>query len=393
MTIITRSDRPDDASSRIAALERELAAQRLLLRDADARFQSIFDDAPFPLFTYDQNGVLLHYNGAMRALFDLPSDGGMSSLTFSAVVQAGSTRRTAGMIQAVFNGQGLTDIPLEIPTGTGARRYLSLSTFPVLEATGHVVFGVAIVLDVTEKKRLEQALIHTEKMAALGTLASGLAHEVGTPMNVILGRAESLLKHTGEERTAHGLRIIIAQIDRMTRLIQQLLTFARRKPLERKQIRVNKILEDSLALVEVPIASISILRRLDPLLPEIWGDADQMLQVFVNLLMNAIDSLTEGGQIEVSTCILQIEQRKAVRSGSHQTGRPMVEIGVRDTGCGIASTHLHQIFDPFFTTKPVGKGTGLGLSVAQRIIRDHDGKLHLTSIVGQGTHVRILLPL
>ncbi len=390
---VMNPDAPEEVSARIAALERALAEQRSLLKDADARFRSIFDDSPLPLFTYDRNGVLLRYNGAMRALLALPAAGGAPSLTFSSVVQEGYAQRVAGVIQAVFSGQGITDIHWEIPAGIGARRYLSLSTFPVLEAEGRVVFGVAIVLDITEKKRLEQALIQTEKMAALGTLASGLAHEVGTPMNVILGRAESLLKHTGEEKTARGLKIIIAQIDRMTRLIQQLLTFARRKPLERKRIRVNKILEDSLALVEAPISPISIQRHLDPSLPEIWGDADQLLQVFVNLLMNALDSLAEGGRIEVSTRRVQIERRKTVRPGSHLGGKHMVEIGMRDTGCGIESVHLHQIFDPFFTTKPVGKGTGLGLSVAQSIIRDHDGKIHLTSAVGQGTHVRILLPL
>jgi len=310
------------------------------------------------------------------------------------VIREDPGQRMTGITEAVFEGRGVTDIHWETQTDAGNRRYLSISTFPVRAAAGPVAFGVAIVLDVSEKKHLEQALLQTEKMAALGTLASGLAHEVGTPMNVILGRAESLLKHTQEERTAHGLQIIIAQIDRMTRLIQQLLTFARRKPLERRMIGINAVVEEGIALVSEPASPFTLRFQKDTSLPAIRCDGDQMLQVLFNLLMNAIDSLQAGGTIEVATRMSQGERRSVARPGSHVGGgQAMVEITIADTGCGIDPRHLHCIFDPFFTTKPVGKGTGLGLSVAQSIVRDHDGQIHATSAIGRGTTFRILLPL
>jgi len=377
-------------TDRIALLERALAEQTVRLRDADERFRSIFEDAPLALFTYDRQGAVLRWNRALAALLGLPAEGA----TFQTLIREHPRQRMIGITEAVFEGRGVTDIHWETQTDGGDRRYLSISTFPVRTASGSVAFGVAIVLDVSEKKHLEQALLQTEKMAALGTLASGLAHEVGTPMNVILGRAESLLKHTQEERTARGLQIIIAQIDRMTRLIQQLLTFARRKPLERRMIGINAVVEEGIALVEEHARPFTLRFHRDPSLPAIRCDGDQMLQVLFNLLMNAIDSLQAGGVVEVATRMAQAERRSVARSGLQvDRGRPMVEITIADTGCGIDPRHLHRIFDPFFTTKPVGKGTGLGLSVAQSIVRDHDGQIHATSAIGRGTTFRILLPL
>lgn len=377
-------------TDRIDCLERALAEQTARLRDADERFRSIFENSPLALFTYDRQGVVLRWNRALSALFGVPA----ADAPFRTAIREDPRQRMIGIAEAVFEGRGITDIHWETQTAAGERRYLSLSTFPVRTASGAVAFGVAIVLDVSEKKHLEQALLQTEKMAALGTLASGLAHEVGTPMNVILGRAESLLKHTQEERTACGLQIIIAQIDRMTRLIQQLLTFARCKPLERRRIDINATVEEGMALVSEQARPFTLRFERDPSLPAIRCDGDQMLQVLFNLLMNAIDSLQAGGTINLATRRTQTERRSVARSGSHAgSGRPMVEITIADTGCGIDPHHLHRIFDPFFTTKPVGKGTGLGLSVAQSIVRDHDGQLHVTSVVGRGTTFRILLPL
>jgi len=375
---------------RIDLLEQALAEQTARRLDADERFRSIFENAPIALFTYDRQGAVLRWNRALVDLLGTPAEGA----TFQTVIREDPRQRMIGITEAVFEGRGVTDIHWETEIDDGDRRYLSISTFPVRTVSGSVAFGVAIVLDVSEKKHLEQALLQTEKMAALGTLASGLAHEVGTPMNVILGRAESLLKHTQEERTARGLQIIIAQIDRMTRLIQQLLTFARRKPLERRMVEINAVVEEGIALVEEPARPFTLRFEKDPSLPAIRCDGDQMLQVLFNLLMNAIDSLQAGGVIEVATRKVEAERRSVARLGSRVgSHKPMLEITIADTGCGIDPGHLHRIFDPFFTTKPVGKGTGLGLSVAQSIVRDHDGQIHATSAIGRGTTFRILLPL
>ncbi|MFQ5543900.1 MAG: sensor histidine kinase, partial [Nitrospiria bacterium] len=269
-----------------------------------------------------------------------------------------------------------------------------ISTFPVYVSSGKVSFGIAMLTDVTEKKELEQALIQTEKMAAMGTLASGLAHEIGTPMNVILGRAETLLRHTQEKKTAKGLMIIIEQIDRMTHLIQHLLGFARRNPIDKRAADIDVLCDKAIEMMAHRITSngIKLSLKHDQKLPAIWGDRDQILQVLVNLLMNAIDAIYQGGTITIQSKMVPETGKGHFPTSSRPTKKQMVQVLIKDTGRGIDSVHLDKIFDPFFTTKPVGKGTGLGLSVAQGIVREHGGQLEVSSVVGKGTTFCLLLP-
>jgi PAS domain S-box-containing protein len=384
-------------------------ADALAQASAEETIRSIFRHASIAFLTYDRKGSLLLWNKALEALLGLPGEA-LRGKHFFEIVAAGNDRqRTEGIIEAVFEGKGVAGIQWEIKT-EGQSRYLSVSTFPMRTGAGPIPFGIAILTDITEKKRLEQALLQTEKMAALGTLASGLAHEVGTPMNVILGRAESLLRHTKEEKTAKGLKIIIEQIDRMTRLIQQLLAFARRKPLEKKKIQINEIAGKAIEIVapQTSAREISVLTALDADLPPIRGNGDQLLQLFVNLFMNAIDASPKG-KIKITTRSIRIERREEPREAAapegalgedrertregNWEGNRMVEILFEDTGIGIDPSHLDHLFDPFFTTKPVGKGTGLGLAVAHGIVQDHGGEIDLDSTLGKGTTFHIRFPL
>ena len=362
---------------------------------AEQTIQSLFGHASTALFTYDEGGGIRIWNKALENLLGLSGEAVSEKTLFDLVPKGNDVQRTEGIIQAIFNGKELTDIHSEIKTGTGEIRYLSISTFPAREGTGPVIFGIAIVTNVTEKKQLEQALLQTEKMAALGTLGSGLAHEMGTPMNVILGRAESILKHTKEEKTEKGLKIIIEQIDRMTRLIKHLLAFARRKPIEKKRVHIGRTIEKAIEIVEQQIGAkgISVITNLDPDLPALRGDGDQILQVLVNLFMNAIDAIHKKGEIRITTSLTKIERRGKVRGESPSDENQMIRILFEDNGSGIDPSHLNKIFDPFFTTKPVGKGTGLGLAVAHGIVRDHGGQIKVTSIVGKETTFCILLPI
>ncbi len=375
-------------------LKEEIAALKERLHGSEERFHSLFENTPVALFTYDRDGNILIWNKALEDILGLPEEEIKGSTLFKTIARESQSERIEGMIQSIFTGRWLADVRWEIMTDHGKARYLSMSMFPVRETEKTVVFGMAIVVDITEKKQLEQALLQTEKMAALGTLASGLAHEVGTPMNVILGRAESILRHTQEEKTAMGLNIIIEQINRMTRLIKNLLTFAQRKPVERKAVQINQIIEKGIEIVEqhTQEKGISVATELDADLPFIWGDGDQLLQVLFNLFMNAVDALPNGGEIRIKTSIVREERRKRSRMERPSKGKQMIEVVFQDTGIGIEPTHLYKIFDPFFTTKPTGKGTGLGLAVVDGIIRDHGGEVKVISVVDQGTTFYIHLP-
>ena len=248
---------------------------------------------------------------------------------------------------------------------------------PIRSADG--LFVIASVLDITERKQIEEQLRRTERLAELATLASGMAHEIGTPMNVILGRAEYLMHRTSDDATRKGLSTIVTQVERITKVINQLLAFARRRPAERRAVHLRQTIENNLEMLQERLARHRIeveLAFADPV-PTILADADQMSQVFLNLIMNAIHAMPEGGVLRVGLA----------RAGGQ------ARITLVDTGHGIPPEDLPKIFDAFFTTKEAGKGTGLGLTVVKGIIEEHGGTITAESEPGYGTTFTITLPL
>lgn len=377
----------------IQKLRQNPEGRRTPLENAKSHFRSIFENVSIPLITYGPTGEILRWNRPFEILLQCAAEKIEGRYFYELLAGKSSKKRMTTMVKAVFAGEELTEIHWKIKTNSGLFLDLSVSTFPVCDANQRVSFGIAMFVDVTEKNELERALLHTQKMAAMGTLASGLAHELGTPMNVILGRAESLLRQTKEKKTALGLMIIIEQIDRMTHLINRLLAFARKTPIERKKIALNTLITKSLELIEQRATAKGILVSLDlenELYP-IWGEGEQILQVLVNLLMNAVDAIHHGGKISIKTSSMDMSRQGSPRRGSTAKLKRMVQILVEDNGSGIDDVLLDKIFDPFFTTKAVGKGTGLGLAVASGIVRDHSGQIEVASSK-QGTTFCVRLP-
>lgn len=234
----------------------------------------------------------------------------------------------------------------------------------------------------TEKKKdlrqtLEQ-LRQTERLAELGTLASGMAHEIGTPMNVILGRAEYLMRRTEDGQTKKGLETIVTQVERITKIMNQLLTFARRRPSERRPMDLGQTIQDCLEVLRERMANhhIQVKTEFEPSIGPIHADPDHMSQVFLNLFINAIHAMPEGGTLGINLAV----------DGSQ------VRLEVSDSGCGIPKNDLPKIFDPFFTTKEAGKGTGLGLTVVHGIMQEHGGLIEVASELGHGTTFTLTLP-
>ncbi|NGZ97435.1 MAG: hypothetical protein CV089_15175 [Nitrospira sp. WS110] len=232
--------------------------------------------------------------------------------------------------------------------------------------------------DVSERKRLQEQLRRTERIAELGTLASGMAHEIGTPMNVILGRAEYLMDRVTEEPIKKGLHTIVTQVERITKVMNQLLSFARRKTPERRPLDLQKAIEESVEIFRERLAKNRIhveMDLVDPC-PLVLGDADQMNQVLINLIVNAVHAMPDGGTLSIGLA----------------REKDFVKLTVADTGHGIPHDVVKKIFEPFFTTKEFGKGTGLGLTVVKGIIEEHQGSIAVESEEGKGTTFRILLP-
>ena len=239
-----------------------------------------------------------------------------------------------------------------------------------------------------ERRRVESRLRNAERLASLGRLAAGLAHEIGNPLHVIGGRAEALLrKLKGTEPAEKALRIIVSQIDRIARIVRGMLDFARAREPHLAPVDLSVEIQRVLDLLEHRLEEcrVSVALSLPDPLPPVVADADQLHQVFLNLATNAVDAMPDGGTLSIRVL--------CVSGGDGEQERPCLAIEFDDTGAGIAPEHLTRIFDPFFTTKDVGKGTGLGLSVSYGIVREHGGWIDALSEPGHGVRVRVHLPL
>ncbi len=231
-----------------------------------------------------------------------------------------------------------------------------------------------------------------EKLASIGVLASGIAHELNNPLTGVL-TFTSLMRKKAQEGSedAEDLDLVIRETKRCASIIKRLLDFAREKVPVKGYFSLDRVIEDTVRFVERPasLQQIDIAIDLDPGLPQIWGDADLIKQVILNLLVNAQQAIDGKGHITVRSRPYAAPTN--AKAGVDAT--PMVEIAVIDTGCGIPPANLQRIFDPFFTSKEVGKGTGLGLSVSYGIVKAHGGKITVESLVGTGTTFRIYLPI
>jgi two-component system, NtrC family, sensor kinase len=245
----------------------------------------------------------------------------------------------------------------------------------------------------TEQLRIAQAeAARGEKLASVGLLASGIAHELNNPLTGVLTFSILLREKMADgSQDAEDLDLVIRETRRCASIIRRLLDFAREKPPEKKFADLNQIIADTVRLVERPanLRDIGITLDLDPTLPEIWADPDQIKQVVMNLLVNAQHAIDEEGSITVRT--RRLPQPRPLQPDAIAV--PMVEFSVADTGCGIPEENFQKIFDPFFTTKKIGTGTGLGLSVSHGIIEAHGGTIEVESEVGKGSTFRVHLPL
>ncbi len=271
-----------------------------------------------------------------------------------------------------------------LATPTGESRIVNVAIAPLVTRKFSVIGRLIIVDDITERVDLESQLSQADKLSSIGLLAAGVAHEVNTPLAVISSYAQMLSKQLQDDPQKGGLlEKITRQTFRASEIVNNLLNFSRTSGTEFTEVSVNKIIADTMALLEhqFKITKIRVEDELADYLPLISGNPGRLQQVFLNLFLNARDAMPEGGTLRVAT--------------SNGDG---VSVVVSDTGTGIAQEHIQRIYDPFFTTKAApregqGKGTGLGLSVTYGIIQEHAGKIRVESHPGRGTTFYLDFPL
>ncbi len=346
----------------LVAVARDVTRERLAseaLRRSERRFRALFNRAPLAIFTLDQDGSFLAANRAAFRLAGITRPDPTARLQ-DFVIPADWPRVEADL-QRSFRGEA-RDFLFQFRRLGGGVRQASAVTVPVEEHGGRSAV-LAIARDVTDEVELRERLTHSEKMAALGALVSGTAHELNNPLAGIAAMAQALLlDRTATPDILQALETIRREAMRAARIVTDLLTFARLRPLQRREVNLNQLVRDTFAATPgLGAYGVVWTLGLDPTLPAVTADPDQVRQVITNLLVNATQAMSDT------------ERRDGlVRTWSNAD---WVGLEVLDSGPGIAPDVLSRIFEPFFTTKANRQGTGLGLSISHGIIRAHGGEI------------------
>lgn len=346
----------------LVAVARDVTRERLAteaLRRSERRFRALFNRAPLAIFTLDREARFLSANRAAIKLAGVAAPDAGAWL--GSYVLPTEWPHVAAELARSFRGE-TRDFMFHFRRGDGALRQASAVIVPV-EERGGLRAVLAIARDVTEEIELRERLTHSEKMAALGGLVSGVAHELNNPLAGIAAMAQALRFDPGDpEELSQGLETVRLEAMRAARIVTDLLSFARQRPLDRRDANLNVLIRETFATTPALAAPGTIWTLgLDPTLPAVSADPDQVRQVITNLLVNAAQAMEQAG----------------ARQGLVRTWSTSDWVGfeVLDSGPGIAPEALSRIFEPFFTTKPQGKGTGLGLSLSHGIIRAHGGEI------------------
>jgi PAS domain S-box-containing protein len=373
----------------IPAIERELreAEDRRALARAREFTTLVVENVNALVVGLDLEGRITAFNRTVERLSGRSRDGVMGRDWFETMVPPPARAARRALFEQFVATGGPSEYEGEV-LGTAAGPRLIQWRLSLLRAGERVLGVLAFGLDVTEERRaqaereaMEQAARRSEKLAALGTLAAGLAHELNNPIGIMSSRIELMLTDDAglSEEAREDLRVLHRQAQRVARITQGLLSFARRSPADPAPVDLNHVVSETLMLVERQLAKAGVRVTVDlaPDLPAVLGDADALQQVVLNLVTNARDALAEGGELRVA-------------SGVRPADPTVVQLTVEDSGPGIAPEHLTHVFDPFFTTKATG--TGLGLSITHGIVREHRGAIDVQSTPGTGTRFVLSFP-
>jgi len=368
-----------DLAGEVAAQSREIEEHR--------RFTSlIVDSLPLGLYVVDRDYRIQSWNRKRETgTQGLRRDDVVGRPVFEVL-----TRQPAAQLRAefdrVFETGEIQQTEQEVTLG-GEARFFRLSKIPMRLDGDEITHVITVGEDVTEWRRVQGQIMQSEKLAALGQLAAGVMHEINNPLATISACVAAIEGRLAAGAAAAGsigeyLEIIDREVDRCTRIVDGLLDFSRPKATAPKQpVSLNAVVDETLFLLKhhQRFKQFQVARALAPGLPETLGSAEQLIQVLMALMLNALDAMEQGGQL-------------TVRTGLNPARSDEVVVEVQDTGVGIPRAEQSKIFEPFYTTKPPGRGTGLGLSICYGIVADHRGRIEVDSTPGRGSTFRVYLP-
>ena len=384
-TWLTPVPGPDGSVDAVLGVSRDLTDQKRAqdaLRASEERLRVVISNVPLLLWAIDADGIITFCSGRALDASPLASET-LVGRPFADIPIAPFPDLIAQARRALTGEE--TNDQIEI----GNLTYETWSD-PMRDARGTVVGATGVVVDITERRRVQAELLTGQKLEAIGRLAGGIAHDFNNHLTAILGYVEMMLGRTATETpAASDLRDVQQAAERAAGLVQRLLAFGRRQVLQPRSLNLNTLIEGLQPMLERLIgAGILIDAALTPDLLAVTGDVAELEQVIMNLALNARDAMPAGGTLTITTQNVDGIDR---RHGSMTPG-PYVLMTIRDTGAGMDAHVKEHVFEPFFTTKPEGQGTGLGLSTVYGIIKQLDGFIWLDSTIGQGSAFHVYLP-
>ncbi|MBN1326485.1 MAG: response regulator [Candidatus Cloacimonetes bacterium] len=352
--------------------------QRLLL--SERKYRSLFENAQVGIIrcSYPE-GIILEANHRFSEMLEYRfSDEKDMYNIFALVVEENDIQR----IKTSLRKEGkLNQYEIKVRAGSGKDLWLEGSSW--LRVDENIMENVFI--DISERKKIEERLRQSQKMETVGQIAAGIAHEINTPLAVVSTRLQILLDDLNPEHEPNSVKqieIINKNIYRISGIIEKLLGFSRISDSEKTLIDFNELINEVLFFVNPKSrkSGIEIELEQSPDLPGFWSNPNKFEQVFLNIIMNSFDAMPEGGKLKITTSVSRIDSTD------------YITISFSDTGLGMDKETQSRLFDPFYTTKSRGRGTGLGMYISYGIVKENNGELKVTSQVGKGTIINILLP-
>ena len=356
----------------------EIKERESSIKNIDDSLKNIFSGIKeYALYVINLDGLITYFGMGSETMLDWSK----KDIIFKHVsilhnITADSASLEFILKQVRLSGKYETETELVTKNKITIPVLLTVNQF--LDAAGKLSGYVFIAKDITERRKLEYQIFQSEKIAALGQLSAGMAHEINNPLFVISGRLEMLKEEKLSQKVKDNLILIANQTERIRKLVDRILKFSRKSTSTQELVDINEVLEGVLPLLhynKLPSAKVEIEKYFQKNMPKIKGDHHQLQEVFLNILTNAYQSMPSGGVIKIIT---------------NNLGNLYLQVQIIDTGIGIPAHHLKNIFMPFFSTK--NEGLGLGLSICHNIIKNHNGSIELTSQVNQGSTFTIKLP-
>jgi len=353
-------------------------------------FETVLAGLPDAVVAVDGTLKVVFWNAAAEALTGRSARRAANRTLKELLPPDSSLIRHVG--ETVRTGESRSEAETTLVTADGRVVPVSIVTAPLFDRHGSVEAAVAVLRDISRLRELEAEVRRGETFAAAGRMAVGLAHEIRNPLGAIRGAVQLLARQLPPgPRFAEYTDVLVKEVDRVNRIIETLLDLARPVQLRLAPLNLHQLLE-RVALLSTEGAEavgVAIVRRYDPSLPPIFGDEDRLVQVFHNLVRNALDAMRNGGRLTLATRVSLDPLFAKIDLGAGQ--RSMVEAQVIDEGAGIPADLRAKMFDPFFTTKE--RGLGLGLAICHRILDEHKGAIKVESVEGRGTIVTCFLPI